>query len=365
MAYGDGRIYWRGKGDEESKDGKYWIAFSVNGKEQRINTKTNSKDKARARLRKELSAARHDPAWVEPRDRKITIGELITDLKQDYQTRHMDRLAADLQTRWDLHLKTTFDCIPTHALTTTMQRDYRAKRTKAGAADATVDRELQFIRKAYRLAAEHEPPKVGKVPRFVIINPDNARKKFYTDEQRDKVFTAAGKESLAARVFVELAYTLGWRRGELLGLRVSGVNIADQTVRIETSKNGEPRESALMPAVAAMLQQLVSGRGPDELVFPFNADEWKYIWNRIRKAAGCTDMIFHDFRRSSARDKRAAGVDSSIVKAMQGWKTDAMLHRYGIVDVADQRAALRAMEERQTRTRDGQISQFPGKKDAN
>jgi len=155
-----------------------------------------------------------------------------------------------------------------------------------------------------------------------------------------------------------MAYWLGWRRGELLGLRVEGVSIADETVRIETSKNGEPRECALTSTLAAMLQQLISGRGKDELVFPFDKDEWKYIWTRIRKAAGCQDMIFHDFRRSSARDKRNAKMDQGTIMSMQGWKTDAMFRRYGIVTVADQREALRAME-RQTRTGDGQNGQFP------
>jgi hypothetical protein len=32
-------------------------------------------------------------------DRKITIGELVADLKQWYETKHMARMAADLQTR--------------------------------------------------------------------------------------------------------------------------------------------------------------------------------------------------------------------------------------------------------------------------
>jgi hypothetical protein len=94
-------------------------------------------------------------------------------------------------------LHATFENIPSHALNTSMQRDYRAKRTRAGAADATIDREL-CIRKAYQLAADHDPPKVAKVPKFEIVDPDNARKKFFTSEQVDRLLAAASKESLAA-----------------------------------------------------------------------------------------------------------------------------------------------------------------------
>jgi integrase len=100
------------------------------------------------------------------------------------------------------------------------------------------------------------------------------------------------------------------------------VNIAEQTIRIETSKNDdEPGECPLPQTAAVMRRRLVAGRGADELVSPFNADEWRYVWQQIKKSAGCAKMVFHDLRRSSACDKHAAGVDSSIIMSMQDWKS--------------------------------------------
>jgi integrase len=51
-------------------------------------------------------------------------------------------------------------------------------------------------------------------------------------------------------------------------------------------------------------------------------------------------VTFHDIRRTSARTKRAAGVDTSVTMAMMGWKSEAMFRRYGIVDIQDKMAAL-------------------------
>jgi len=144
-------------------------------------------------------------------------------------------------------------------------------------------------------------------------------------------------------VLVDLAYGLGWRRGELLGLCVKDVNIADGTLSLETSKNGEPRVCPLSPEVAMMLQQLISGRAAEDKIFP-KVDQFRKAWNRIRKAAGVKGL-FHSLRRTSARNKRDAGVDSSIILAMQGWKTEAMMRRYAIVDLNNQRDALTALDE--------------------
>jgi site-specific recombinase XerD len=60
-------------------------------------------------------------------------------------------------------------------------------------------------------------------------------------------------------VLVELAYALGWRRGELLGFRVDGVDLLAGTLRIPT-KNGQPREAALTERLAAFVQPLLSGK---------------------------------------------------------------------------------------------------------
>jgi integrase len=344
--YGDGRVYWRGEKPEGSKDGgSYWLYFNRHSKEVRMSARTNNKTRAKRMLRDELNKSRGD-AWIDPKDRKVTIGELVADLEQHYRVDGREVFADDLKSRWNLHLKKTFEHVPAHALSTSLMRTYRAARIKAGAAQATINRELQCLRKAYRLAAESEPPKVSRVPKFLILREDNARQRSFTAEELERLLKAASREGLWARVLLELAYILGWRRGELLKLRVRDVNIAEQSVKIETSKNGDPRETALTPALATMLQQLVSGRDPNDLIFPKNRKHLPDVsavrraWERIVKAAKVEDATFHDFRRTSARAKRSAGVDGSIIMAMSGWKSPSMLIRYGIVDLANQREAL-------------------------
>lgn len=124
--------------------------------------------------------------------------------------------------RWDLHLKKHFRHLPAAVLSTEHQRTYRPEREKEGATLATVNRELQCIRRSHRLALDHEPqPKVSRVPRFLILHEDKARKEFFTLEEYHRIQTAASSHSLWMRVLVDLAYNWGWRRNELLGLHLS------------------------------------------------------------------------------------------------------------------------------------------------
>jgi integrase len=140
-----------------------------------------------------------------------------------------------------------------------------------------------------------------------------------------------------------MAFTYGWRRSELLGLKVRDINLSDGTVRLLKTKNGESREVPLTPGIKQMLRKLVEGQSQDAPLFPARSDF--YEWGLICAEAGvpCGEnggYIFHDIRRSSARNKRAAGVDTSLIMAMQGWKTEHMFRRYAIVDTTDLSRAL-------------------------
>jgi len=55
-------------------------------------------------------------------------------------------------------------------------------------------------------------------------------------------------------------------------------------------------------------------------------------------------LLFHDLRRSAARNMRRAGIDRSVIKRIGGWKTEAMFLRYNIIDERDFVEAARKME---------------------
>jgi Phage integrase family len=70
------------------------------------------------------------------------------------------------------------------------------------------------------------------------------------------------------RVFLELGFTYGWREGELLGLRVEQINLADDTIRLApgTTKNRQGREVVMTLKVRELLRASAQSKRPSDPV---------------------------------------------------------------------------------------------------
>jgi integrase len=265
-------------------------------------------------------------------------------------------------------------------VTTDAVEKYKRHRREEGAAPATVNRELATLRRAFNYGKRSTPPKVFSVPYIQMFRENNARRGFVEEAEFARMTAEARLDGLWLRTFLEMAYSYGWRRGELIGLRVGQVDLRNRTIRLNpgSTKNGEGREVTMTPEVEELLRAAVEGKGPDYFVFTREDGKpvkdfrgtWRNLCVRARTGrwicrkcgAALTDakcaaptaskdelcggerkysgLIPHDFRRSAAKAARRAGVPESVIMAMGGWKTPSMFRRYAIVSSADQRAAV-------------------------
>ena len=58
---------------------------------------------------------------------------------------------------------------------------------------------------------------------------------------------------------------------------------------------------------------------------------FKQAWNTARKRAGLPQKLFHDTRRTAARNLDRAGVPRQVAKQIVGHKTDEMYNRASIM----------------------------------
>ena len=338
---GDGGLYKRGQ--------VWWMRYYRDGVAYSLSCRTTVKAEAQARLRHEMKSVRGEE-WLAPAKRKTPILSLVRDSVRAYRTAGKREMAHDAQKRWLCHLSKFFRDVPAVALGTKQMQEYIAKRTQEGAAVATINRELQVLRRAYKVALEHEPPKIARMPRFKLPPEDNARMVFIDRDLAEKLKQAAATRGLWQRTLIEMGLLFGWRRGEMLGLKVGDVDLVEGVVRLGHTKNGEPREVPITRGLRVFLEALTVGREKDTALFPCPKLGTFYTeWEHICKFAGVKagkkgGIVPHDMRRTSARAKRAAGVDTSITMDLMGWKTTKMFARYAIVDRADKLEALERQE---------------------
>lgn len=341
--YGSGSLFQRRSG--------FWVLqFFDRGVRHRINTRTCRRTEAVKQLT-EILAQVNRGEFNPPERNPVRVENLFSRAEQD-RLANRPSSVEELRRRWK-HLKPAFAVRHAAKVTTDHVRAYILYRREEGAQNATINRELATLKRMFRLALQDTPPPVKTVPYIPLLKEDNVRRGFVEAVDFARLVTVAEAcGELWLPVFLELAYTYGWRRGELLGLRVGQVSFASRTIRLDpgTTKNGEGREVVMTSRVEHRLREACTGKEPRAFVFSRRQDgakevrDFRKAWLQLTERAGLPGLLVHDLRRSAAKAARRAGVPESVVMAMGGWKTAAMFRRYAIVSTSDQQAAVDRLE---------------------
>jgi integrase len=110
---------------------------------------------------------------------------------------------------------------------------YIARRQEAGAAAATINRELAALKRAFSLA--EEAGRVAERPRFSLLQEDNARAGFFEPEQYSAVLDALPGY---LRPVVQTAYVTGWRvPSEILRRQRHHLDLDNGWLRLDPGEN--------------------------------------------------------------------------------------------------------------------------------
>ena len=220
--------------------------------------------------------------------------------------------------------------------------------------DASINRELSLLRAAYRLATRCTPPKVMRVPYFPIVREDNVRTGFLRDDQYLRLAEECGNVGLWLRGLFEVAASYAWRKSEgAVNLRVKQIDLKNRTIDLNPgeTKNREGRVVKMTERVYQLVAASIDGKAPDDLVFtrPDGSapGDFRRAWATACERAGCAGLLFHDLRRTGARNMRRLGIPENVIMRIGGWKTASMFRRYNIVDEADLADASRRIDNRQ------------------
>ncbi len=202
----------KGGGSYYRRGDVFWIKYYRNGKPHRESTGSNLERVAKDLLNKRMGAISAGLP-ISLKAERIKVDELLDDLLTEYRVN--ERASLPRMEQLVGHLRGYFSGARAMSVDTATVRSYIDARQQAGAANATINRELAALKRAYSLAIKATPPKVTTKPHIPGLAENNVRKGFFEPEQFEGVLRHLPED---VRPVVTFGYITGWRLAEVLGL---------------------------------------------------------------------------------------------------------------------------------------------------
>jgi integrase len=325
----------------------WWIKYRRHGQVFRESSGSANYEEAKRFLNRRLGeVATGKFAGLAPE--RITFSELAKLVTQDYRENNRATVK-DVQSRLANHLLPAFADIRAADFGTSDIKRYKAKRLAQEAANASINRELAIVKRAFRLAAQCDPPKVARVPVTTLLQEHNVRTGFLEHEAYLKLLDELPEE---VKPILVVGYHTGARHRELINLKWRQVDLPANQITLDpgTTKNGEGRTLIVYGDMRHWLQILKDAHAASpqcEYVFHRNGvpiKNFRKSWDLACERAGIGPVLFHDLRRTAVRNMVRAGIPEKVAMQISGHKTRSVFDRYNIVNNRDLTEAARKME---------------------
>jgi integrase len=365
------RPKYKDRHGQERQISKWWIAYYSNGRLIREGTDTEDYEEARKQLKRKEGAAVDRP--IKPGMQSIRFKDLAEAVIDDYVANER-KSQRDIKQRFKDHILPAFGNQKATSIDTAAIKKYTKDRRAAGAAKATVNRELAAIKRAFNLGIQDE--RIMHRPHIPMLDEkDNVRTGYFEERQLAALLKHLGEDYGAIARF---SFITGWRKSNVQKLKLSQVDSANGFISLEpgTTKNKKPVLFPITDELAEIIevqQAKISQLKKQDIICPYlffhfrtktNGKPYKRngkpirdikrAWDKARIAAGIPGRMLHDFRRTAVRNLSRSGITDVVAMQMTGHKTRSVYDRYNIVSEADlKEAAEKLNRHSKTAFKDG------------
>jgi len=167
--------------------------------------------------------------------------------------------------------------------------------------------------------------------------PTRGRQRYLSEDERNALIAEAKKSQCPFLYpIVVLALSTGMRRGEIMNLKISDIDLKHQRIDLKASKNDEPRAIPLKGLALKLISDIWEERRClklSELLFPSPTNPAKPYdietsWQSALKRANIQDFRFHDNRHSNASIHASQGRSLLEICQSLGHKSQQTTKRY-------------------------------------
>jgi excisionase family DNA binding protein len=205
----------------------------------------------------------------------------------------------------------------------------KKKKGKKKVSPATVNREIAFLKTMFNKAVEWGRLESSPAARVKKFRENNAPERVLSFEEEKRLLEASPEH---LKPVILTALHTGMRRGEILALQWTRVDLKKKTILITKTKGGKDRTIPINDQLYAELVRLKQRNGNSDRVFLGPAgrplSEIKTAFSAAKKRAKVKGLRFHDLRHTAATRLVEAGVDLITVRDILGHHSVVVTQRY-------------------------------------
>ena len=279
-------------------------------------------------------------------DAQLTFAELLN--RYGHQITPKKRSCVSEQSRLRTIKRHSIADLLTQNITASSIAYYREERLKS-VSGPSVRKEIALILHALKIA-RHEWGVLVRDDVLTGITKPPASKPRTRRLESNELETILGalkncRNPLVLKVF-SFALATGMRRGEVLGLKWSNIDVTTRTAFLSITKNGDSRTVPLNRDALHILSEAMKFHyEPAKSVFPISANAVRLAWERVKKRTGISNLRFHDLRHEAISRFFEVGLTLPEVALISGHKDPRMLFRYTHLRAVDVAEKLKRIDE--------------------
>ena len=320
-----------GKPYQRKPGGSWYIGFYKNGKRiQKVIPYAQTEEEAYYALNQERIKLFDEKYGIERRSRTIGFTAFSEIFIRDYAMTAKRSWKTDAS-RMKV-LNEFFMNKELREITPLTVERFRKSRLKSGNTKSTTNRYLALLKVMFTTAIQENYTEENPASRVKFYSEkDTMRTRVLEEGEEEEKLMEASSDAL--RPILVVALHTGMRKGEILNLKWSQVDLKARIIRVEKTKSGKVRHIPINDAVFNELNRLRKMDGQSPFVF-FNPETMKpYIdvkkgFGGVCRRARISGLRFHDLRHTFATRLISTGADIETVRDLLGHHSIIVTQRY-------------------------------------
>jgi integrase len=328
---------------QRKPDGIWQMQYIHDGRMHRESTKTYSKEEAGKILSTRLRTLRagEEP----PKQSTATMSELATLWMQAHEAQWKPATANVTKCIWEKNIEPLLGKRQPGSILPADLEIFISRLKAQGFTETYINRHIVIVRAILQFGIRNKV--VREMPEFPSKFDERPyiRHGYIDDWDFIRLCEEIEEKDTWLLALVACAFTFGFRRGELLGMRVNQVDLERHWITLPagSTKTKMPRRIILNPEgkISKLLTPLVQGKQPHAYVFSRDAQgsipvrDFRVEWAKAVKASGIKTgsgpdglLHFHDLRRSAITRMAGAGLSEAESMAIAGHLSQDVHRRY-------------------------------------